>query len=84
MGASIITGLIGGNPLAVLTNQLGVELYPLNPTCNLYEPDGSSLEKELDAEVETIFNNLMEGKSTFFFFLIRKPFFLKKIKKKIK
>ena len=61
LGASIITGFGGGNPLAVLALQLQLGIQVLHSACPLYGADGRELPTELDQRAEALFNELMDG-----------------------
>ena len=50
LGGSIITG-IDGNPLAVLSSQLGIPMHTIGPDCDLLLPDGSKASKAIDNQV---------------------------------
>ena len=50
LGGSIITG-IDGNPLAVLSAQLGIPMHTIGPDCDLLLPDGSKASKLVDNQV---------------------------------
>ena len=50
LGGSIITG-IDGNPLAVLSAQLGIPMHTIGPDCDLLLPDGSKASKLVDSQV---------------------------------
>ena len=56
---SFITGT-DGNPIAVLCEQLGVDLHRINQKCNLYNSDGTPVADTLDMQVEKDFNKLLD------------------------
>ncbi|KZV43432.1 lysine-specific histone demethylase 12 [Dorcoceras hygrometricum] len=62
IGGSVITG-IHANPLGVLARQLSIPLHKVRDVCPLYKPDGTPVDKEIDFNVELIFNKLL-GKVT--------------------
>jgi len=66
MGASIITGLGGGNPMAVIARQLKLKLHRLKSTCTLFGADGSQIDKPTDSRIESLFNEIMEGMELLF------------------
>eukprot|EP00698_Gefionella_okellyi_P018834 TRINITY_DN5693_c0_g1_i2.p1 TRINITY_DN5693_c0_g1~~TRINITY_DN5693_c0_g1_i2.p1 ORF type:complete len:851 (+),score=182.56 TRINITY_DN5693_c0_g1_i2:197-2554(+) len=59
LGAAFITG-IEGNPIAMLCDQLGVDMHRLNSKCNLYDFDGKLFSELLDKQVEADFNKLLD------------------------
>ncbi|XP_058073214.1 lysine-specific histone demethylase 1 homolog 2 [Magnolia sinica] len=59
LGGSVITG-IHANPLGVLARQLSLPLHKVRDKCPLYKPDGAPVDKEMDANVEYIFNKLLD------------------------
>lgn len=59
IGGSVITG-IHANPLGVLARQLSIPLHKVRDVCPLYKPDGTSVDKESDSNVELIFNKLLD------------------------
>ncbi|XP_078472346.1 lysine-specific histone demethylase 1A isoform X1 [Lampetra planeri] len=68
LGAMVVTGL-GGNPMAVVSKQVNMELAKIKQKCPLYETNGQSGErctnvpKEKDEMVEREFNRLLEATS---------------------
>ncbi|EXB37711.1 Lysine-specific histone demethylase 1-2-like protein [Morus notabilis] len=59
LGGSVITG-IHANPLGVLARQLSIPLHKVRDNCPLYKPDGAPVDKEIDSNVEIIFNKLLD------------------------
>ncbi|WCJ32125.1 hypothetical protein M5689_013567 [Euphorbia peplus] len=59
LGGSVITGM-HANPLGVLARQLSIPLHKVRDNCPLYKPDGAPVDKELDYNVEFIFNKLLD------------------------
>ncbi|GAV85368.1 Amino_oxidase domain-containing protein/SWIRM domain-containing protein [Cephalotus follicularis] len=59
LGGSVITG-IHANPLGVLARQLSIPLHKVRDNCPLYKPDGAPVDKEIDSQVEVIFNKLLD------------------------
>ncbi|KAI3457500.1 hypothetical protein Pfo_014163 [Paulownia fortunei] len=59
LGGSVITG-IHANPLGVLARQLSIPLHKVRDNCPLYKPDGRPVDKEIDSNVELIFNKLLD------------------------
>ncbi|CAA0815945.1 Lysine-specific histone demethylase 1 homolog 2 [Striga hermonthica] len=59
LGGSVITG-IHANPLGVLARQLSIPLHKVRDNCPLYKPDGGPVDKEIDSNVELIFNKLLD------------------------
>ncbi|KAK6157428.1 hypothetical protein DH2020_011676 [Rehmannia glutinosa] len=59
LGGSVITG-IHANPLGVLARQLSIPLHKVRDNCPLYKPDGIPVDKEIDSNVELIFNKLLD------------------------
>uniref|UniRef100_S4R7V8 Lysine-specific histone demethylase 1A n=1 Tax=Petromyzon marinus TaxID=7757 RepID=S4R7V8_PETMA len=62
LGAMVVTGL-GGNPMAVVSKQVNMELAKIKQKCPLYETNGQSVPKEKDEMVEREFNRLLEATS---------------------
>ncbi|MBN3290373.1 KDM1A demethylase, partial [Polypterus senegalus] len=68
LGAMVVTGL-GGNPMAVISKQVNMELAKIKQKCPLYEANGqagercTSVPKEKDEMVEQEFNRLLEATS---------------------
>nr|CAD7423366.1 unnamed protein product [Timema monikensis] len=60
LGGMVVTGL-GGNPVAVLSKQINMELHKINQKCPLYDSNGSAVPKEKDEMVEKEFNRLLEA-----------------------
>ena len=42
LGAMVVTGL-GGNPIAIVSKQINMELHKIRQKCPLYESSGSSV-----------------------------------------
>ncbi|KAM7498749.1 hypothetical protein LguiA_023163 [Lonicera macranthoides] len=59
LGGSVITG-IHANPLGVLARQLSIPLHKVRDRCPLYKPNGEPVAKEIDSQVEFIFNKLLD------------------------
>ncbi|XAR68380.1 Spermine oxidase [Bertholletia excelsa] len=59
LGGSVITG-IHANPLGVLARQLSIPLHKVRDKCPLYRPNGAPVDDDLDAEIELIFNKLLD------------------------
>ncbi|EYU33410.1 hypothetical protein ABFS82_13G079500 [Erythranthe guttata] len=59
LGGSVITG-IHANPLGVLARQISVPLHKVRDNCPLYKPDGGPVDKEIDTNVEHVFNKLLD------------------------
>ena len=55
----VVRGL-GGNPIAVLSKQINVELLKISQKCSLYESNGSTVPKDKDDMVEREFGSLLE------------------------
>ncbi|KAF0312571.1 Lysine-specific histone demethylase 1A [Amphibalanus amphitrite] len=63
LGAMVVTGL-GGNPIAIVSKQINMELHKIKQKCPLYESSGSSeVPKDKDEMVEREFNRLLEATS---------------------
>lgn len=58
----VVTGL-GGNPVAVLSRQIKMELHRIRQKCPLYESNGTTVPKDKDEMVEREFNRLLEATS---------------------
>jgi len=64
LGAAVLMGVQGGNPLAGLCKRLGVRMHMLEPKCPIYDaPSGGLLPAELDQRVESLFNEALEAAS---------------------
>ncbi|XP_020269598.1 lysine-specific histone demethylase 1 homolog 2, partial [Asparagus officinalis] len=59
VGGSVITGT-HANPLGVLARQLGIPLHKIRDKCPLYKASGENVDEKLDAEVDLLFNKLLE------------------------
>ncbi|TQD76686.1 hypothetical protein C1H46_037768 [Malus baccata] len=59
LGGSVITG-IHANPLGVLARQLSIPLHKVRDKCPLYKPDGTPVNKDIDSNIEIIFNKLLD------------------------
>lgn len=59
LGGSVLTG-INGNPLGVLSRQLGFPLHKVRDICPLYLPNGKTVNSEMDSRVEVSFNKLLD------------------------
>lgn len=42
LGAMVVTGL-GGNPITILSKQIGMELHKIKQKCPLYEANGATV-----------------------------------------
>ncbi|XP_017842352.2 possible lysine-specific histone demethylase 1 [Drosophila busckii] len=62
LGAMVVTGVYG-NPMTILSKQIGMDLVPIQQTCPLYGPDGKPVSKEKDDVIEREFNRLLESAS---------------------
>ena len=61
LGAAVLMGVQGGNPLAVLCRQHGVAMHRLSNACPLHDGSGGKLlPPETDAQVEKLFNLLLD------------------------
>uniref|UniRef100_A0A4X2M3C9 Lysine-specific histone demethylase n=1 Tax=Vombatus ursinus TaxID=29139 RepID=A0A4X2M3C9_VOMUR len=58
-----IKPLPGGNPMAVVSKQVNMELAKIKQKCPLYEANGQAVPKEKDEMVEQEFNRLLEATS---------------------
>ena len=66
LGAQVITGFDNGNPLGVLIRgQLALEYHSLRDNSVLYDSDGALVDKDRDAVVENLFNDMLERASIF-------------------
>ena len=62
LGSTVVTGL-GGNPVAVLSRQINMQLHKIKQKCPLYEANGNTVPKDKDEMVEREFNRLLEATS---------------------
>lgn len=60
LGSMVITGL-GGNPMAVFSKQINMQLTKIKQKCPLFESSGETVPKEKDEMVEREFNRLLEA-----------------------
>lgn len=66
LGAQVITGFDNGNPLGVLIRgQLALEYHSLRDESVLYDSDGTIVNKDRDALVENLFNDILDRVSIF-------------------
>jgi hypothetical protein len=64
LGAAVLMGVQGGNPLATLCRRLGVRMHRLEPKCPIYDAElGGALPPDLDRRVEALFNEALEAAS---------------------
>lgn len=64
IGAQIITGFEHGNPLnVIIRGQLALPYHSLRDNLLLYDFDGSVIEDQRDARVQTMFNDILEAAS---------------------
>ena len=52
LGAAVLMGVQGGNPLGALCTKHGLRMHRLEATCPLHDVDGSLLDPAIDAHVE--------------------------------
>ena len=62
LGAMVVTG-VWGNPLTILSKQIGMDMVPIRQTCPLYGSCGKPVSKDKDDMVENEFNRLLESAS---------------------
>ncbi|XP_033116780.1 lysine-specific histone demethylase 1A-like [Anneissia japonica] len=62
LGAMVVTGL-GGNPMAIVSKQVNMELAKIKQKCPLYQSSGNTVNKDKDEMVEREFNRLLEATS---------------------
>ena len=55
--------LTGGNPLAVLRKQIGLQMTKIHRRCPLYYTTGEMVPREKDKTVELEFNRLLDSVS---------------------
>uniref|UniRef100_A0A6A7FV35 SWIRM domain protein n=1 Tax=Hirondellea gigas TaxID=1518452 RepID=A0A6A7FV35_9CRUS len=70
VGASIITGLTG-NPISLLCRQLysaqsltgnsDSKIYVINPSCPIYDSNGSKIARAIDKKIERLWNLILDG-----------------------
>ena len=60
LGAMVITGLGGGNPLYTLCRQVNLKTYSVRGVCPLHDHTGKRIGKQLDDELEHEFNALLD------------------------
>jgi monoamine oxidase len=66
MGAQIVTGFEHGNPLnAIIRGQLGIPYHGLRDNTILYDHDGTVVERDQDALVEKLYNDVLERASVY-------------------
>lgn len=62
LGAMVVTG-VWGNPMTILSKQVGMEMVPIRQACPLYGAGGKPVPKHKDDMVEREFNRLLESAS---------------------
>lgn len=62
LGSTVVTGL-GGNPVAVISKQINMQLHKIKQKCPLHEANGTTVPKDKDEMVEREFNRLLEATS---------------------
>ncbi|CAG2101503.1 unnamed protein product, partial [Medioppia subpectinata] len=62
LGSTVVTGL-GGNPVAIISKQINMQLHKIKQKCPLYESNGNTVPKDKDEMVEREFNRLLEATS---------------------
>lgn len=62
LGAMVVTG-VWGNPMTILSKQVGMEMVPIRQACPLYGACGKPVPKHKDDMVEREFNRLLESAS---------------------
>ena len=62
LGAMVVTGL-GGNPIAILSKQISMDLTKIKQKCPLYDNSGKMIPKDRDEALEKEFNKLLEATS---------------------
>lgn len=62
LGAMVVTG-VWGNPMTILSKQIGMEMVPIRQACPLYGAGGKPVPKHKDDMVEREFNRLLESAS---------------------
>lgn len=58
----VVTGL-GGNPIAILSKQISMDLTKIKQKCPIYDNSGKILAKDRDEALEREFNKLLESTS---------------------
>jgi monoamine oxidase len=62
LGGSVVTGR-DGNPVALLAEQMRLELHDLSPACPIYDHEGAPAVKRLDDEMEALSNQVLHQSS---------------------
>uniref|UniRef100_A0A1A9Z2Y8 SWIRM domain-containing protein n=1 Tax=Glossina pallidipes TaxID=7398 RepID=A0A1A9Z2Y8_GLOPL len=62
LGAMVVTG-VWGNPMTILSKQIGMEMVPIRQACPLFGAGGKPVPKHKDDMVEREFNRLLESAS---------------------
>lgn len=66
MGAQIVTGFEHGNPLnAIIRGQLGIPYHGLRDNTILYDHNGTVVDRNQDALVEKLYNDVLERASVY-------------------
>ena len=60
LGAAVLMGVQGGNPLAAQCRKYGVKMRTLDNSCPLHDIDGSLLPPNTDQKAEQLFNKLLD------------------------
>jgi len=61
LGAAVLMGVQGGNPLAALCRKHGLRMHKLSHECPLHDIDGSLLTADTDSVAETLFNTMLDA-----------------------
>ena len=64
LGGSILSGS-NGNPLFVMSRQLGLIPHAIQTECDLYDENGNAVNEEMDKDVEATFNRSLEDMSEY-------------------
>ncbi|CAG0882080.1 unnamed protein product [Cyprideis torosa] len=60
LGAMVVTGLGGGNPISILSKQINMEFASIMSKCPLFNMRGRRIDRAEDEAVEREFNRLLE------------------------
>jgi len=60
LGAAVLMGVQGGNPLATQCRKYGVKMRVIDNSCPLHDTDGSLLPPDTDQRAEQLFNKLLD------------------------
>eukprot|EP00042_Codosiga_hollandica_P030206 m.174263 g.174263 ORF g.174263 m.174263 type:complete len:844 (-) comp53298_c3_seq1:52-2583(-) len=61
LGAMVVTGFGGGNPLAVICKQANLDVIDIRSECPIFDSEGHRVPQEIDVLVEQEFNQALDS-----------------------